>query len=94
MCADIKRESCKPGVQFFNLQRLVSGLHLELKKSPGSPIQRHELAGMTSAGQEFILKTCDVFTFNLISVTLFAMIIDERFRIGEAYRRAFATTHS
>src|SRR5437588_12530095 len=94
MRTHIKRKCCEPRAQLFDLQRQVSGLHVKLQKSPGPPLQGHELAGMASAGQKFVLKTCDVLSFNLIAIAFFAAIVNEGFRVSQADCGAFSATDS
>src|SRR6185437_15936907 len=88
MCADVKRECCKPGAQLFYLQCLVCGLDIDLKKSPGPPFQGREFAGMASARQKLVMNSVDVLSFNLISISFFAMLTDKRFRVSQANRGA------
>src|SRR5207248_9349800 len=92
MCADTERKCCEPRGQLFDLQCLVARLHVQLQESPGPPAQRNEFAGMASPRQKFVLNTSYVLSFNLISIALFAAIVDERFRISQSDRRAPSAT--
>ena len=86
----LERVAVGHAVEVFQHERFAAGFDVELQEAPGAEPQRAEQTPPAAVGREAILHTHDLFARHLVAVALLAVLVEQRFGVGEGHFRAFA----